>query len=115
MDCFYLIAPEINAIGKIGVSRENIYCIAFNPERSTCEFDFGTAVQDLDKRIKQVVAGIPLARCQVNYVFTKFLGVTDTVNTRNRCYNNYIPSARKQGRGTVKPELFNLFVYGKIF
>src|SRR5690606_31152954 len=110
LNIFDLIAEEIYAVGKIGVGRINIYGIAFYSKGTAGKLHFGAAVQDLDKRIKQVVAAGTLALGQVNYVLAKFFGVTNTVNARNRSHHNNIAAPGKQSRRTMQAQLFDLFV-----
>ena len=90
---FNFIAPKENPITPIRVSNKNINGIAFHPESTMSQILLGSAIENIHQFEKQLISWNPISFLKSNDAFTKFLRVSDTINTRNRRNYYHISSS----------------------
>ena len=110
-----LIAPKNDTQNEIGISKENIYCIALNPEISAIQFYLVAGIKCINQTTKESIPDQFLSPPYLYHIGIEVLGITNTIQTRHRGNHQHIPSARKQGGSSRQSQLFNLLVDRQIF
>src|SRR5690606_4901609 len=93
-----LVSPEGHANGVIGIGKEYVDGIPFNPEGAPFKFSFGSVVQNVDEGEQQPVARDAFTRSESDHILAELFRVADTIDTRNRSNHNYVATSRQQGR-----------------
>ena len=114
MNRLNLVSPKENSIPKISIRKKNIHGIPLDSEGTMRQIQLSPAVENVHQLEKQLISRNPITFLKFDYIFCKFFWISYPINTRNRCYHNHVPSARKQSGRCTEPEFFNFFIDRKI-
>ena len=109
-----LIAPQLDAIRHVIVSRENFNHIAAHPESAAPELAISALVEDFHQLARNVLALDLLAFFQKQQHAVISLGRSQTVDAAHRSHNQNI-APLKQRLGRRKPQLVQFVVDGGFF
>ena len=112
---FNFITKKVNAEGVVIIPRKDIKHIAFDTEVAVPKFGSCASIEALYQSVHQLGTREYIALFEGNHVLLKFDRVTDTIQTRHRCHNQYIAPTRQQSRGGAKAQFFNFIVNREVF
>ena len=114
-DAVYLISPKNYAQQIVGISKVNVYGVAFHAKIPPVQINVVTDVKTVYKPAQEHIATVIFSLLHVDDIIIEIGRISHAVDARYGRYHYHILASGKQGGSGGKPELVDFIVYGEVF